>query len=55
MRVSVEEVRGQVEAQIPLGRYGMPEEFAGVAVFLNAKQTYEAEQESETPSITVTH
>jgi len=27
LRVSVEAVRGQVEAQIPLGRYGTPEEF----------------------------
>jgi NAD(P)-dependent dehydrogenase (short-subunit alcohol dehydrogenase family) len=33
LRVSVEAVRGQVEAQIPLGRYGTPEEFARVAVF----------------------
>ena len=32
--VSVEEVRGEVEARIPLGRYGTPEEFARVAVFL---------------------
>jgi len=32
--VPVEEVRGGVEAQIPLGRYGTPEEFARVAVFL---------------------
>ena len=32
--VSVEEVRGGVESQIPLGRYGTPEEFARVAVFL---------------------
>ena len=32
--VSVEEVRRQVEAQIPLGRYGRPEEFAKVAAFL---------------------
>jgi 3-oxoacyl-[acyl-carrier protein] reductase len=32
--VSVEEVRGQVEAQIPLGRYGTPEELARVAAFL---------------------
>lgn len=32
--VSVEEVRSQVEAQIPLGRYGTPEEFARVAAFL---------------------
>jgi 3-oxoacyl-[acyl-carrier protein] reductase len=31
--VEIEEVRGQVEAQIPLGRYGTPEEFARV-VFL---------------------
>jgi 3-oxoacyl-[acyl-carrier protein] reductase len=32
--VPVEEVRRQVEAQIPLGRYGRPEEFAKVAAFL---------------------
>jgi 3-oxoacyl-[acyl-carrier protein] reductase len=32
--VPVEEVRRQVEAQIPLGRYGGPEEFANVAAFL---------------------
>jgi 3-oxoacyl-[acyl-carrier protein] reductase len=32
--VPVEEVRGNVEAQIPLGRYGTPEEFARVAAFL---------------------
>ena len=32
--VSVEEVRAEVEAQIPLGRYGTPEELAGVATFL---------------------
>ena len=32
--VSVEEVRGGVESQIPLGRCGTPEEFAKVAVFL---------------------
>jgi 3-oxoacyl-[acyl-carrier protein] reductase len=32
--ISVEEVRGQVEAQIPLGRYGTPEELARVAAFL---------------------
>ena len=32
--VPVEEVRRQVEAQIPLGRYGRPEEFAKVATFL---------------------
>lgn len=32
--VPVEEVRGQVESQIPLGRYGTPEEFARVAAFL---------------------
>jgi 3-oxoacyl-[acyl-carrier protein] reductase len=32
--VSVEEVRGRVEAQIPLGRYGTPEEFARVVAFL---------------------
>ncbi|MDP8972255.1 MAG: SDR family oxidoreductase, partial [Actinomycetota bacterium] len=32
--VSVEKVRGGVESQIPLGRYGTPEEFARVAVLL---------------------
>lgn len=32
--VDREEVRKQVEAQIPLGRYGEPEEFARVATFL---------------------
>jgi 3-oxoacyl-[acyl-carrier protein] reductase len=32
--VPVEEVRGQVEARIPLGRYGTPEELARVAAFL---------------------
>jgi 3-oxoacyl-[acyl-carrier protein] reductase len=32
--VSVEEVRGGIRASIPLGRYGTPEEFARVAVFL---------------------
>ena len=32
--VPVEEVRGRVESQIPLGRYGTPEEFARVAAFL---------------------
>jgi 3-oxoacyl-[acyl-carrier protein] reductase len=32
--VPAEEVRGQVEAQIPLGRYGAPEELARVAAFL---------------------
>jgi 3-oxoacyl-[acyl-carrier protein] reductase len=34
MGVSVEEVRSRSEAQIPLGRYGEPEEFARVAAFL---------------------
>ena len=34
MGVSVEEVRGGAEERIPLGRYGTPEEFARVAVFL---------------------
>ena len=34
MGVSVDEVRGQVESQIPLGRYGTPEELARVAAFL---------------------
>lgn len=32
--VTVEEIRKQVEGQIPLGRYGTPEEFAKVAAFL---------------------
>jgi 3-oxoacyl-[acyl-carrier protein] reductase len=32
--VSVEEVRAEFEARIPLGRYGTPEEFARVATFL---------------------
>jgi 3-oxoacyl-[acyl-carrier protein] reductase len=32
--VPVEEIRRQVEGQIPLGRYGTPEEFAKVAAFL---------------------
>jgi len=32
--VPVEEIRDGVESQIPLGRYGTPEEFARVAVFL---------------------
>ena len=32
--VAVAEVRGGVESRIPLGRYGSPEEFARVAVFL---------------------
>jgi 3-oxoacyl-[acyl-carrier protein] reductase len=32
--VSVEEVRAEFEARIPLGRYGTPEEFARVAAFL---------------------
>ena len=32
--IPVEEVRQWAEAQIPLGRYGTPEEFARVAVFL---------------------
>jgi 3-oxoacyl-[acyl-carrier protein] reductase len=32
--VPVEEVRGEFEARIPIGRYGMPEEFARVAAFL---------------------
>jgi NAD(P)-dependent dehydrogenase (short-subunit alcohol dehydrogenase family) len=30
----VEEVRGRFESQIPLGRYGEPEEHARVAAFL---------------------
>src|SRR5918995_488585 len=32
--VVVEEVRGQVESQIPLGRYGTPEELARMVAFL---------------------
>lgn len=32
--VSVEEVRAEMSASIPLGRYGSPEEFAKVAAFL---------------------
>jgi 3-oxoacyl-[acyl-carrier protein] reductase len=32
--VSVEEVKAEFEARIPLGRYGTPEEFARVAAFL---------------------
>jgi 3-oxoacyl-[acyl-carrier protein] reductase len=32
--VSIEEVREQVASQIPLGRYGTPEELARVATFL---------------------
>ncbi len=32
--ISAEEARGRVEAQIPLGRYGTPEELARVAAFL---------------------
>ena len=32
--VPVEDVRGQFESQIPLGRYGEPEELARVAAFL---------------------
>lgn len=32
--ISVEKVRGGVESRVPLGRYGTPEEFARVAVFL---------------------
>ena len=32
--VPVEEVRGEFEARIPLGRYGTPEEFARSAAFL---------------------
>jgi len=32
--VSVEEVRGEMAARIPLGRYGTPEELAKVAAFL---------------------
>jgi 3-oxoacyl-[acyl-carrier protein] reductase len=34
LEVPVEKVREQVEAQIPLGRYGAPEELARVAAFL---------------------
>ena len=32
--ISPDEVRHQAEGQIPLGRYGQPEEFARMAVFL---------------------
>lgn len=32
--VTVEEVRAEAEARIPLGRYGTPEEFAKIATFL---------------------
>jgi len=32
--VSVEEIRNEMAARIPLGRYGTPEEFARVAAFL---------------------
>ncbi|PWA10005.1 3-oxoacyl-ACP reductase [Pueribacillus theae] len=32
--ISLEEVRAQSEAMIPLGRYGTPEEFANILVFL---------------------
>lgn len=32
--IPVEEVRSQSEAQIPVGRYGIPEEFAKVVAFL---------------------
>jgi 3-oxoacyl-[acyl-carrier protein] reductase len=32
--IPVEDVRRQSEAQIPVGRYGRPEEFAALAVFL---------------------
>jgi 3-oxoacyl-[acyl-carrier protein] reductase len=32
--VAVEDVRGRIEAQIPLGRYGTPEELARVVAFL---------------------
>ncbi len=48
LHVSVEEVRGQVEAQIPLGRYGTPEEFAGVAVFVSASTSHRSTAESIT-------
>ena len=37
--VTVEEIRKQVEGQIPLGRYGTPEEFAKVAAFLASPAT----------------
>jgi 3-oxoacyl-[acyl-carrier protein] reductase len=42
--VSVEEVRGRVEAQIPLCRYGTPEEFARVAVFLASSANIEVQK-----------
>lgn len=38
---SEEEVRGQTVSQIPLGRYGTPEEVANLAVFLaSGKASY---------------
>jgi 3-oxoacyl-[acyl-carrier protein] reductase len=42
--VSVEEVRGRVEAQISLCRYGTPEEFARVAVFLASSANIEVQK-----------
>ena len=46
--VSVEEVRGGVESQIPLGRCGTSEEFAKVAVFT---ADLESQTSSKTPKI----
>jgi NAD(P)-dependent dehydrogenase (short-subunit alcohol dehydrogenase family) len=48
MGVSVEEVRCVAEAQIPLGRYGTPEEFARVAVFT---ADLESQTSPKTPKI----
>jgi 3-oxoacyl-[acyl-carrier protein] reductase len=36
LNISAEEVRARMEQSIPLGRYGEPEEFARVAVFLGS-------------------
>lgn len=35
-RISTEKVRENAEAKIPLGRYGMPEEFANTVLFLGS-------------------
>ena len=32
--MSIEEIRKRVEASIPMGRYGKPEEFAAVVAFV---------------------